>query len=68
MQTDQLEKVLNKVALKSEITLKDKIIEFVKRNESSQDIETEKKRNSILVSKRKKLAKKPKEKIDDVKL
>ena len=68
MQTDQLEKVLNKVALKSEITLKDKIIEFVKRNESSQDIETEKKRNSILVSKRKTLAKKPKEKIDDVKL
>ena len=68
MQTDQLEKVLNKVALKSEITLKDKIIEFAKRNESSQDIETEKKRNSILVSKRKTLAKKPKEKIDDVKL
>ena len=68
MQTDQLEKALNKVALKSEITLKDKIIEFVKRNESSQDIETEKKRNSILVSKRKTLAKKPKEKIDDVKL
>ena len=68
MQTDQLEKVLNKVALKSEITLKDKIIEFVKRNESSQDIETEKKRNSILVSKRKTLAKKPKDKIDDVKL
>ena len=68
MQTDQLEKVLNKVALKSEITLKDKIIEFVKRKESSQDIETEKKRNSILVSKRKTLSKKPKEKIDDVKL